>query len=523
MRTAAVPEIPHSRQKRLRLACLPLVAMASIQMAASGQVVNSGSDGHDGALNPATNVVIDMADHPDGIYQYTSVNIPNGVTVSFIPNTNNTPVVWLVQNDVLINGVVKLSGGDINGPDGQPGGPGGWAGGQASAEVGNPPLAGRGPGGGLVDVTQPYALGANAAFGSPAASVALQHPGGAVYGNQFLLPLLGGSGGSGGYADGYDNGGGGGGGAILMVATGVARIDGSILANGGGAPAFNEGIGFLGGGGGSGGAVRIVSGVVAGSGTIDVSGGLAGMFTDYGAYGPRPRAGGGRIRIDAMDDSFNGGIGAEISRGFQPIIIPAAGEGMQLAIASIAGASVPANPSSTLTDPAVIIPGQVGNPMPVVVQCQNIPLNTAITVVAKPANGVAVQGGGFNATGTEASSTAMVMMDMPRGGGIIYAQAVIGVNAGAASELRRSQKSQMREIGPGRARSPSGPAPTGRPAQKPGAASQVGSLKRLPLSMTGLAANGERFAKVEIKAPLGGRQQTTYITTSGKRFTVKGK
>ena len=52
--------------------------------------VNSGSDGHDGALNPASNLVIDMADHPDGIYHYTSINIPAGVTVSFIPNAGNS-------------------------------------------------------------------------------------------------------------------------------------------------------------------------------------------------------------------------------------------------------------------------------------------------------------------------------------------------------------------------------------------------------------------------------------------------
>ena len=61
--------------------------------------VNSGSNGSDGAFNPTTNTVINMADHPDGIYHYTSVNIPSGVTVTFIPNANNTPVVWLVQCD----------------------------------------------------------------------------------------------------------------------------------------------------------------------------------------------------------------------------------------------------------------------------------------------------------------------------------------------------------------------------------------------------------------------------------------
>jgi len=66
-----------------------------LPFAASAQV-NSGSNGSDGALNPTSNPVIDMADHPDGIYHYTSVNIPAGVTVSFLPNERNKPKVWLV-------------------------------------------------------------------------------------------------------------------------------------------------------------------------------------------------------------------------------------------------------------------------------------------------------------------------------------------------------------------------------------------------------------------------------------------
>src|ERR1039457_1133299 len=72
--------------------------------------VNSGSNGSDGAFNPTTNIVINMADHPTGIYQYTSVNISNGVTVTFTPNANNTPVVWLVQGNVVIGGTVDVSG-----------------------------------------------------------------------------------------------------------------------------------------------------------------------------------------------------------------------------------------------------------------------------------------------------------------------------------------------------------------------------------------------------------------------------
>src|ERR1035441_10065764 len=64
--------------------------------------VNTGSNGSDGAFNPtATNTVVNMADHPTGIYQYTSVSVPTNATVTFIPNANNTPVVWLVQSNVL--------------------------------------------------------------------------------------------------------------------------------------------------------------------------------------------------------------------------------------------------------------------------------------------------------------------------------------------------------------------------------------------------------------------------------------
>src|ERR1035437_152193 len=80
--------------------------------------VNTGSNGSDGAFNPITSTIINMANHPTGIYQYTSVNIPSGVTVTFTPNANNTPVIWLVQSNVLINGTVDVSG---QGGDFQPG------------------------------------------------------------------------------------------------------------------------------------------------------------------------------------------------------------------------------------------------------------------------------------------------------------------------------------------------------------------------------------------------------------------
>ena len=94
--------------KRMKRPMQTLLLSWLVPLAALAQV-NSGSDGHDGAFNPTTNTVINMADHPDGIYHYTSVNIPAGVTVWFVPNANNTPVVWLVQGDCVISGGIDGS------------------------------------------------------------------------------------------------------------------------------------------------------------------------------------------------------------------------------------------------------------------------------------------------------------------------------------------------------------------------------------------------------------------------------
>ena len=175
---------------------------------------------------------------------------------------------------------------------------------------------------------------------------------------------------------------------------------------------------------------------------------------------------------------------ASSPQGFQPIIIPAPGQGVQLAIQSVAGNAVPTNPGGVLANPDVIISAQQTNPVPVVVKCTNVPLNSEITVVVHPANGPDVQAVGLNNSGNTASSTATVSLNMPRGGGIIYAKTVTGINGGSAS------------------------AAAGKDS------------KALSYAETGLTADGERFAKVETKATLGGKQETTLITESGKRFPV---
>ena len=82
-----------------KLICLVFCGLAACAVPLNAQV-NSGSNGSDGEFHPTQDVTINMADHPDGIYQYTSVNIPAGVRVSFIPNAGNKSVVWLLQGTV---------------------------------------------------------------------------------------------------------------------------------------------------------------------------------------------------------------------------------------------------------------------------------------------------------------------------------------------------------------------------------------------------------------------------------------
>ncbi|MCX6929089.1 MAG: hypothetical protein NT154_38620, partial [Verrucomicrobia bacterium] len=69
---------------------------------------------------------------------------------------------------------------------------------------------------------------------------------------------------------------------------------------------------------------------------------------------------------------------------------------------------------------------QQNNPIPIVVRCFGVPLNTPITVTVRPGGGSPVSALGYNNAGTLASSTATVMVNMPRGGGIVYATAVTG-------------------------------------------------------------------------------------------------
>ena len=368
--------------------------------------VNTGSDGSDGVLEVTTSTNIDMRGHANGIYRYVSVNIADGGVVTFTPNTNNTPVVWLVQNNVTIAGTVDLSGSGVSyGPltPGQ-GGPGGYRGGNGITP------AGQGPGGGGAGVGMYY--GGNASYGTSGYSNNPPPAGapGVIYGNDYLIPLQGGSGGGAAVTNGTTACGGGGGGAILIAASGRIQLDGRIRSFGwyGG---FN---GSWYGGIGSGGAIRLAASAIAGNGEVDVS-----------SMGGSGGEGSGRVRFDCIQNDFNGHIIGPFTQGSQFVFIPPSGPEAQLLIASVGGNPVPSTPGGVLLTPDVFISATQPNPVSVVVQYSNVPVNSAITVTLTPIGGAPITEVGHTSL-TMLSGSVTVMMNIPRGGGRISAMAVTG-------------------------------------------------------------------------------------------------
>ncbi len=193
-------------------------------------------------------------------------------------------------------------------------------------------------------------------------------------------------------------------------------------------------------------------------------------------------AGQGRVRFDSFENSLSGTTLGVVTRGYQPIIMPPVNQAVSLVVQSVAGVAVAVSPTGQLTTPDVIVPANQQNPVSIIVRCTNIPLNTEIIVDVKPANGATVRAVALNTTGTQASSTATVQVNMPRGGGTIQAKAVSGLALAAANGTNDKVRS---------------------------------------LAETGWTADGERFAQVEVTAALGGSPQIAYITESGKRHPVK--
>jgi hypothetical protein len=450
-----------------------LVGAAVLGMATPGpaQTFSSGSTGADGAFSPASNTVLTLP--ASGIFNFTTMNIPSGVTVTFTKNAANTPAVLLATGNVTINGTLSDSGG-AGGTLGRPGagGPGAFDGGPGGDGVtGTFAGAGLGPGGGNAATSGAYCGGSGASYAtagvvgtncSPAPAAA------PTYGSPALRPIIGGSGGAGGGSPslpGPAGGAGGGGGALIVASSGTVTVGstGQILADGGNGSAGN-GTNAQGGGGGSGGAIRLIATTISSSGYLYARGGSPGYAGGTGGLG--------RIRLEAYTLTVTGTRSPEATQSLPMSVFPAAGQ-PALTIASVAGVTAPATPSgSLLTAPDVLLPTGTTNPVAVALSAANVPLGTTLQVTATPQSGAKTTATSTGLAGTLASSTA---------------------TANLTVSLTQTSVLTATATFPLVARAGEGP----------------------------LYAEGEEVTHVRVAAVLGGASTVSYLTRSGREVVVR--
>lgn len=342
------------------------------------------SDGSDGALNITSNTVIDLSlavtrDWNDnntnnagkGIYdsnkwavvfKYSSVTIASNATVTFANHPSRAPVVWLVSSNVTVNGTVSLDGQSYAiVPNLAEPGPGGFRGGSGFFSTGVAQGAGFGVGG--------ASRVPDGSWGYGGSYATVGYAGPASYGNPSVLPLIGGSGGSGAH---NSTGGGAGAGAILIAVANTLTINGSVRANGG-APAASNG-------GGSGGGIRLVGHILAGNGIVQCLGG--------GNNG----GGLGRIRIERVTNSGSSQVTPDpsvvtLQAGSTPLIwLPT--DGPTARIISIGAVNSPGDPRASFGTygPDVTLP-QVST-TPVIIETTNAETASTVKVRVTPrANG----------------------------------------------------------------------------------------------------------------------------------------
>lgn len=325
---------------------------------------DSGSTGALGAFNPTTSTEVQLP--ADGKLNYTTVNIPSGVTVTFKRNAANTPVYILATGDVTITGTISINGGNASSVTPGVGGPGGYDGGYGGI-LGTYGSSGMGPLGGAAGTSWTF----NGSYGTYLGS---SGGGGSITTNDRIIPSVGGSGGGGGagghtYNSGFGGGGGGGAGALLIASSTKVTINGAISANGGNSAA-PSGYGGA-GGGGSAGTIRIVTNELAGNGAVQATAGSTG-----GANG--------KVRFEFNITSRTANT--------TPVNIfttdypgPVFGIAMPLLkITFVGGINVPDNPSASYANTDITLPENITNPVAVTVSASNIPAGTTVTVKAVP-------------------------------------------------------------------------------------------------------------------------------------------
>lgn len=354
---------------------------------------NSGSTGADGPFNPSADLEVVLP--PNGVLNYTTVDIPAGVTVTFKKNADNTPVFMLATGDVTVAGTIDVAGKNATSTSNGIGGPGGFDGGYGGM-ANLPGGKGIGPGGGNPGISNGAAGGG---FGSTGTNYDVA-VGGVSYGTDNLLPLIGGSGGGGAgwYYQGVQGGdGGGGGGAILIASSTSITVTGSIIANGGVTLRYPNG---KGGGGGSGGGIKLVANEISGNGNIIAIGGAGNQSGAGGA---------GRIRLETYVNNRTVSTNPPYTYGLPTSVFPVSQP--SLSITSIAGTPVPPNPTGAYNQLDMLLQSSTTNPVAVDVSASNIPVGTTVNVWVIPQYGNATSAAAI-LSGTDQSSTASASVNL---------------------------------------------------------------------------------------------------------------
>ena len=321
-------------------------------------------NGSDGAYAPTTSGNFTPSQfHGTGVannvFNFTTITIPAGVTITVTSGIDNAPVYWLATGNVDIEGTVSLDGQNGNGAT-------------SDVDLRVPALAGSGGYGGGVggnSYNGQNATPGGGPRGGGVGDIAGHCNGGAGFftGNQYLIPLIGGSGGGGGYAgSGFGPGGGAGGGAILIASSTQITVGGTVSANGGkgGCYDYNYGDPV-----GSGGAIRLVSNTISGAGTLTAVG-------DWGFWSNNP----GRVRLEAST------IGTSFNFNSTPVsestplsnfssFIPSTPQ-LSVQVTSVNGVPITENPFSF---PDITI--NTDQPVPVVITGHQVPIGTIPTLI----------------------------------------------------------------------------------------------------------------------------------------------
>ena len=421
----------------------------------------SGSTGADGAFNPAANIQVQLP--PSGIFNYTDVSIPSGVTVTFAKNNSNTPVIILASGNVTINGTISVNGGnggdDNNGAAGV-GGPGGYDGGRGGFRNDSGAMLGGnglGPGGGQGAPNCDRCSAGGGSFGTIGQSGTVQNGqgnAGPTYGTGALRTLIGGSGGGGAAGGSYSGpGGGGGGGAILIAASGTVTINGTVTARG--ASAGNQSNSGQ-AGSGSGGAIRIIATTIQGNGTITA------QYNNAWVDG-----GDGRIRLEAETFLRT----SATTPGFtfsspKPIFFS---NFPSVRITTVGSETAPSSPTGFRD---VVLPGATTNPVTVGFETTNIPVGTTISLTATPSLGAATTAVSTPVSGSTTLGTATADINLPGGNCVLLGQASF---TATVSDIKGKDYSKY--------------------------------------------AQGEQVDKVRVSVNTDGKSVTTFITVSGKEYT----